>query len=92
MSQPPQLRAKQYAPLSDDEHRAFRDEAAKHGIGNGLLARVLLLHGLENVDDPEIAQLIRDEKTSAQTRIRDGARTAARARWGTGEEDEGEGR
>jgi len=91
MSQP-QLRAKQYAPLSDDEHRAFRDEAAKHGISNGLLARVLLLHGLEHLDDPEITQLISEEKTSARTRIRDGARSAARARWGTGAEDEGEGR
>jgi hypothetical protein len=84
-----QLTAKQYAPLSDDEQQVLRREAAARGIGNGLLARVLLLHGLEHLDDPEIAERVAGEQTAMRARISDGARAASRLRWGITNDEEG---
>lgn len=84
-----QLTAKQYAPLSDGEHRALRDEAIKRGIGSGLFARALLLHGIDSLGDPALERRIDDEKTATKHRIRDGARVASRQRWG-GNGEEGE--
>ncbi|WP_129656314.1 hypothetical protein [Rothia halotolerans] len=76
------LGKKQWVPLSDGEHKALGDIAVERGLGRGLLARVLLVHGLDHVDEPEIAELIEEEKTATKKRVSDGARVAIAARWG----------
>ncbi|PFG69100.1 hypothetical protein B0O41_3951 [Propionibacteriaceae bacterium ES.041] len=80
-----QLSAKQYAPLAEDEQRGFRAEAQKRGIGSGLLARALLLDGLDRLGDPALERRIDDEKTATKHRISDGARAAAQQRWANDE-------
>lgn len=80
-----QLSAKQYAPLSDVEQRVLREEAAERGVGNGMLTRVLVLHGLDHLGDPVIEARLDEEKAAAKERVSDGARAAARARWGRSE-------
>lgn len=77
------LSAKQYVPITDDERKLLRDEAAKRNIGAGLLARVLLVYGLEHVDEQSLADRIKDEKSISQQRISAGARVANQARWAT---------
>lgn len=85
-----QLRAKQYAPLSDDEQEALRAEARKRGIGSGLLARTLLLDGFDRLGDASLERRIDDEKAATERRIRDGARTAAQQRWAGNHEEKGD--
>lgn len=76
-----QLSAKQYAPLAENEQQAFRTEASKRGIGSGLLARALLLDGLDRLGEPAVERRIDDEKAATKDRIREGARAAAQQRW-----------
>lgn len=83
-----ELGARQVVPLSYDEHDALRREADRVGLTAGLLARIYLTYGLDHCDDPETAGRIEAEKVAAAERIRAGAQTAARARWGARDTDE----
>ncbi|GAA1769094.1 hypothetical protein [Nostocoides vanveenii] len=83
-----ELSRKQYVPLSAEEQEVLHGEAQRAGMSHGLLARVLLLHGLDHVDDPEVTDRIRDEKRAGRKRIRAGARAAARVRWDSSEKKE----
>lgn len=80
------LSTKQYVPVTEDERQLLRDEAAKRGLGAGLLARVLFIYGLERIDDQELIDRISEEKTATRKRISAGGRTAVQSRWGTSEE------
>jgi len=84
------LAARQYVPMADDEKAALHRAAAKAGLSHGLLARLLLLHGLDHVDDPEMVGCIEQEKVAGRERISAGARVAARVRWGSGDDSAGE--
>lgn len=76
------LRAKQYLPLSHDERAVLQAEAAKRDMTTGLLSRALFLYALDRVDSPSIERQIELEKAATKKRIHEGARTAARKRWG----------
>lgn len=76
------LDAKQYVPLSADEQQTLRDQAAVRGISPGLLARALLTHAMDNLDNAVEAR-IDAEKLASKERITTGARAAVNARWST---------
>lgn len=82
------LDTKQYVPVTADERQLLRDEASARGIGAGLLARVLLIYGLEHIDDQELIDRIGNEKSATKQRISAGARVAIQARWGSSDSEE----
>lgn len=75
------LDAKQYLPVTVAEREALCREASARGLSTGLLARVLFMYGLANIDGPELVQLVHDEKSATKQRISAGARVAVKARW-----------
>lgn len=75
------LDTKQYVPLTSEERQLIRDVASAHGIGAGLLSRVLLLHGLENIAGLAVSKRVAEEKSISQERVSAGARDAAAAGW-----------
>lgn len=80
------LKTKQWVPLSDDEREVLQAEAQRRDMTVGLLARSLLLYGLERIDSAGVARQIDEERAATKRRISDGARAAAHTRWGTDDE------
>lgn len=80
------LGSKQWVPLSDDERDELMAEARRLDLTVGLLARALLLDGLDRIETSSTIRRIELEKTETKRRISEGARLAARARWGAQEE------
>lgn len=78
------LKSKQQVPLSHEERQLLIDESRERGMTPGLLARALLLYGLDHMDsEPKIGEQIESEKFATKLRISDGARVAAQQRWAT---------
>ncbi|MGC0363810.1 hypothetical protein ABH922_001794 [Rhodococcus sp. 27YEA15] len=78
------LTARQVVPLTSTELADMRACARQRGMSTGLYARALLLHAfgeLEYLGSPGIEQAITAESSAAQQRVRQGAKTAAAARW-----------
>lgn len=80
MSEP--LKAKQVVPLTQEELEAIQFDAASRDVTTGLYCRALLLYAFERVDTASVRRRIEEEYRASQVRIGEGARTAARTRWG----------
>lgn len=81
------LDSKQWVPLTDDERSQLIAEAGRLDMTVGLLARALLLDALDRIETASTIRRIEQEKTETKRRISEGARAAARTRWGVLEEN-----
>ncbi|WP_169925956.1 hypothetical protein [Serinibacter salmoneus] len=57
-------------------------------MSTGITARALLTYGLNHSSRVAVRQQMEMERVATTTRIREGARIAARSRWGTVDEGE----
>lgn len=80
------LTHKQWVPITDDEREELHREAERREITTGLLARALLLDGLDRAGTDAIDRRVAAEKAATRRRISEGARAAARSRWGQSDE------
>ena len=84
-----ELSVSQAVPLRPEDRRRLRIAAADAEVGPGLLARALILAGLDMLDDPRMRSVLEGEIAAERARLTAAGRAAMAQRWhGTNGDDE----
>lgn len=76
-----ELSVSQTVPMRPEDRQRLRLAAAENAVGPGLLARALILAGLEAIGDERIQEKVRSEYEAEQARQSAAGQAAMRARW-----------
>lgn len=82
------LPVSQAVPMRSEDRDRLRVIAAQNGVRPGLLARALILAGVEILDDPRIQEVLTRERDDEQARQSAAGQAAMRARWHGGNNDQ----
>lgn len=77
------LAARQTVPLAPADRQALHQAAVSLGVSPGLLARGLILAGLERISEPDVLAHITAESAAAKLRASNAGKTAMKARYGS---------
>lgn len=76
-----ELSVSQSVPLRPEDRQQLREIAVENGVGPGLLGRVLILAGIEMLEDERIQARLREEIEAEQARQSAAGQAAMKARW-----------
>ncbi|MBP1325067.1 hypothetical protein JOF28_000299 [Leucobacter exalbidus] len=68
-------------PMAADDKTRLRRAAAELGISPGLLARALILVGLDSIGEPDVISRIEVEAEAATSRASAAGKAAMKSRW-----------